>query len=93
MSCKRTGCGCGKDHGPVRDDEGPLEQDIERFSDVTRPCPACKKDVFDDAEVCYHCGHAFEGTSAGSGNGPPAWVMLAAGLVLVGFMLALLFRR
>ncbi|MGH7130703.1 MAG: hypothetical protein ACREJO_02010 [Phycisphaerales bacterium] len=39
-------------------DEGPSPEDIERFSNVTRRCPACNKEVFDDAEICYHCGEA-----------------------------------
>lgn len=39
-------------------DEGPSPEDIERFSNVTRRCPACGKEVFDDAEICYHCGEA-----------------------------------
>lgn len=39
-------------------DEGPSAADIERFSNVTRRCPACNKEVFDDAEICYHCGEA-----------------------------------
>lgn len=72
-------------------DEGPLEQDIERFSGVTRSCPSCSKDVFDDSAVCYHCGHAFERTAAGSGT-LPRWVIATIVVVLAAFLLALALR-
>lgn len=72
----------------MRDEDGPDEnpspEDIERFGDVTRTCPECRKDVFDDAAVCYHCGHAFERTAAGSGRSK-GWVV-AVVIVLVGVM-------
>lgn len=87
MTCSRGSC--GKDHGPIRDDEGPSRDDIERFGDVTRTCPACKKDIYDDAEVCYHCGSAVEGTAQGSG-GVPKWITLTAALVLGAFLLMLM---
>lgn len=65
-------------------DENPSMEDIERFSDVTRTCPECRKEVFDDAAVCYHCGHAFERTTAGSTRSK-GWVV-AVVIVLVGVM-------
>lgn len=65
-------------------DENPSMEDIERFGDVTRTCPECGKDVFDDAAVCYHCGHAFERTTAGS-TPSKGWVV-AVVVVLVGVM-------
>jgi uncharacterized protein (DUF983 family) len=66
-------------------DENPSSDDIERFSDVTRTCPECNKEVFDDAAVCYHCGHAFERTTAGSTRSPK-WVVITIVLVLVAFL-------
>lgn len=42
-------------HAGDRDD-GPSPDDLERFGGVTRTCPSCGKEVFDDATVCYHCG-------------------------------------
>jgi predicted nucleic acid-binding Zn ribbon protein len=71
---------------PDEDDEGPSAADLERFGDVTRRCPECGKDVFDDTAVCAHCGHAFEKTTSGSG-GVPAWVMIVAALILTAFVL------
>jgi uncharacterized protein (DUF983 family) len=77
---------------PRRDeelDEGPSAEDLERFSGVTRTCPSCSKEVFDDAEVCYHCGEAMSHTGEG---GPPKWVMLTAGVLLAAFVLLWLVR-
>lgn len=67
-------------------DEGPSQQDIERFAHVTRKCPACNKDVFDDSSVCYHCGHAFERTTAGSSK-TPMWVVVTVAVLLGAFFL------
>lgn len=41
-------------------DGGPSEDDLERFGGVTRTCPSCGKEVYDDAALCYHCGEAME---------------------------------
>ncbi len=87
-------CGGGcKNDGPPREDEGPSEADIAQFSGVTRDCPACGKEVHDDAAICYHCGEAFEKTTAGSGDGPPAWVLVTAAVVVLGVVVAALFGR
>ncbi len=67
----------------VEFDEGPTPADIERFSDVTRTCPECKKEVFDDAEVCYHCGHVF---GRADQKGLPKWVVATVCVVLAGFV-------
>lgn len=89
MACK-PGC-CGKDHGPIRDDEGPSPEDVARFGDVTRECPECKKQIHDDAAVCYHCGFAVEGGPRAAGASPK-WAMVVAGIVLVGFAALILLR-
>ena len=68
-------------------DEGPLPQDLERFSGVTKRCPECRKDVFDDSAVCYHCGHAFERTASGSGR-TPLWIAATVVALFVAFFLA-----
>ena len=67
-------------------DELPSAADIERFSNVTRTCPECKKEVFDDAAVCYHCGYAFERTTAGSSKSKP-WVIVVVVLLVLAFAL------
>ncbi len=42
-------------------DEDPSPEDMERFGSATRTCPECKSEVYDDAEICHECGHAFSG--------------------------------
>lgn len=39
-------------------DEGPSDEDLERFSDATVRCPECGTTLYDDVELCYKCGHA-----------------------------------
>ncbi len=36
--------------------EGPSDQDIERFSEETGHCPNCGAEVWDQAEFCPDCG-------------------------------------
>lgn len=59
-------------------DEDPSEDDIARLDSPVRTCPECRKEVFDDAEVCYHCGHAFSREPRG-----PSGVQIAVVAVLV----------
>lgn len=66
--------------------ELPSQDDIERFSNQTRTCPECKKEVFDDSEVCYHCGYAFERTTAGSSKNKP-WVVVVVALLILAFVI------
>ncbi len=66
-------------------DELPSEDDVQRFGDVTRTCPECRKEVFDDAAVCYHCGHAFERTTGGS-TLSPKWVIVTVVVLIVLFV-------
>jgi len=41
-------------------DDGPTQSDIERFGGVTRPCSSCRRDVYDDATMCPHCGRMLD---------------------------------
>lgn len=83
---KRGGC-CGKDLGPMDDLEDPSPEDIERFSDVTRKCPSCGKEVFDDAEVCYHCGEAMSQPT----KGLPVWAIVGAVLAILALVVFFVF--
>lgn len=65
-------------------DEGPSADDIERFGNVTRRCPECGKDVFDDVAICYHCGYAMEKTAAPGKT--PVWVIVTVVLVMVSIV-------
>jgi hypothetical protein len=71
-------------------DENPSEDDIQRFGDVTRICPECNKEVFDDAAVCYHCGYAFERTTPGSSRAPK-WIIFTILVVIAAFIIATLW--
>jgi uncharacterized protein (DUF983 family) len=68
-------------------DEGPDESDLERFGGVTQSCPKCRAELYDDAEVCWKCGHALHARA----NTPPPWVVIIAVVLLLiialGFML------
>lgn len=72
------------------DDDGPLEQDIERFGGETKTCPECKKEVYDDTAVCYHCGWAFEGEAADGPAKPKLSVIIVVGLIIAAFLFWLL---
>jgi uncharacterized protein (DUF983 family) len=64
-------------------DEGPLEEDLERFGGVTRPCPKCGAELYDDVAVCWKCGHIL-GTQEDEKGRP--WVIITA-IVVVGVLL------
>lgn len=72
--------------------EEPSEDDLERFSGATRRCSECDTEVYDDAEVCHECGHAFN--KADDGRSMPTWAvattfgligLFALGLIFYGF--------
>jgi len=39
-------------------DEGPSDEDVERFGDATVACPSCGTELYDDVALCYKCGRA-----------------------------------
>lgn len=63
-------------------DSGPSQADIERFSNVSRLCPSCRKEVFDDVDICYHCGEAISRQP----KGPPLWALWTTLIVVVVFV-------
>ncbi len=75
---------------PVRReiDEDPSEEDIAKLDSPTRTCPKCGREVYDDADVCYHCGHAF---SPGERATPWLQIMVAV-LVILGFLAIFVFK-
>jgi hypothetical protein len=64
-------------------DEGPSDDDLERFSSATRTCPACRTELYDDAELCWKCGHALSSQAA-----VPRWVLVAGAVTLAAVLLA-----
>lgn len=69
---------------PRRDeiDEEPSLEDMERFGGATRTCPECKAEVYDDAEICHECGHAFSGEAKSHPLMVPVMVAIIVAFVL-----------
>ncbi|MBS0190846.1 MAG: hypothetical protein U0573_03000 [Phycisphaerales bacterium] len=67
-------------------DDGPSEEDLERFAGVTQVCPACRTELYDDVDLCWKCGRPL----AGERDGVKWWVWALAGLagliVVVGLI-------
>ena len=74
----------GRPNPDDEDNEGPSAADIEQFSDVTRKCPKCSAEMYDDVQICWKCGHALE---ARDRSAPPKWVVAVIGLLILGFVL------
>jgi uncharacterized OB-fold protein len=70
----------------MHDDEGPSEADLERFGDATRRCPECGREVYDEAAICPHCGHAFSEAA----RRPPVWAIVTVVVVIAAFAVFLL---
>jgi uncharacterized protein (DUF983 family) len=70
-------------------DGGPSADDLEKFGGVTRTCPSCGKEVFDDASQCYHCGHALDG--ADHVKLPKTWVIVTV-LAVIAAMVFFIIR-
>ncbi|MFO0830311.1 MAG: hypothetical protein U0637_00575 [Phycisphaerales bacterium] len=66
------------------DENDPREEDLDQFSGVTRTCPECGSEVYDEAELCWKCGHAFSGDA----KPLPRWVVVVAVVVIAGILLA-----
>jgi predicted nucleic acid-binding Zn ribbon protein len=65
------------------DDEGPIPQDLERFSGVTRHCPNCGGESYDDVTFCPHCQTDMDAALRNRRRRVPPWVMITAFVVLV----------
>jgi uncharacterized OB-fold protein len=75
--------------GPVEDyqqddgdADGPSEEDIARFSDVTVKCPGCGTELFDDVRDCWKCGRTLDSRNTHE-TGLPTWVVLTAVVLLI----------
>lgn len=47
-------------------DEGPTDEDVERFSGQGGYCPECGHSVYDDADICPACGAWITGEVSGT---------------------------
>lgn len=71
------------------DDEGPSAADLDRFGGVTQTCPSCGAEIYDEAAVCWKCGHAL-GDPADRKS--PVWLIVVVALVIVGLVLLFVLR-
>lgn len=74
------------------DPEGPSAEDLARFNrddagglSGTVKCQQCRKEIFDDAEVCPYCG-TFQLREARRGR-RPLWFIVLAIITLLAFSL------
>ena len=65
------------------DPEGPSAEDLERFGAELNTCPDCGNEVYDQAPICPHCGHAF---SEGE-RSVPLWASVAGVTAIVAILL------
>lgn len=77
-------------HDDDDDREGPSAEDLERFGGETRPCPSCRREIYDESPFCPRCGHAL-GASDEPAARPPVWMLVAAAAAL-GAILFIAFR-
>ena len=66
------------------DPDGPSEADIARFSSEYKTCPSCREEVYDQAEFCTACNHAF--MPQDEAKGLPLWVFITAGFLLLSLI-------
>jgi hypothetical protein len=64
-------------------DEGPSDDDLRRFGEVTVTCKHCGTELYDDAAICYTCGRSILGDEA---KGLPTWAWMVA-VVLIATLL------
>ncbi len=67
------------------DPDGPSEADIERFASELKQCPECAAEVYDQAEICSACNHAFDGID--TPKGIPVWAYALAFMLVVVLLL------
>lgn len=65
-------------------DEGPSDEDIERFGGVTQRCPECETELYDDVTVCWNCGHVLSSTRQPSAS---RWVTVIVVLIIIAIFI------
>ncbi len=76
---------------PEPPDDGPSEEDVERFSGVTVRCPECGTEVLDEVEVCWKCGHAMR--ERDRFRQVPLWTAVIAILLIAAMLLWMILPR
>jgi hypothetical protein len=62
-----------------REDPDPADMDGDDDEEPAVPCPFCKREIHEDAEICPYCRNWVRGEDAPPGR-KPAW--LVAGVVV-----------
>lgn len=66
----------------LSDREGPDESDLDDSDDDEKvPCPYCRKPVYEQAELCPHCGSFMSFEDAR--RRPPLWIWIGVALCLI----------
>ncbi len=91
LALRKKAVGGSVSEGPMLgrmppDDEGPSPEDLERFGGVTQTCPSCGKDLYDDADVCWDCGHVL---MAKTGKPIPTWAYVIGVIAVAAMLLAI----
>lgn len=68
--------------------DAPSEADVYRFSAQTRRCPRCRREVYDEIDLCPKCGFAFDA----EGPARPPWWVIAGTIGALAGMLLFFFR-
>ncbi|MCA9071332.1 MAG: hypothetical protein KDA84_20530 [Planctomycetaceae bacterium] len=55
----------------------------------TYPCPECGAEIYDDLELCPHCGYFIEDRSNDSLGGRPGWFVVLGVLGILATILVL----
>ncbi|MEM9701051.1 MAG: zinc ribbon domain-containing protein [Planctomycetota bacterium] len=68
------------------------EQYDEDDSAVELPCPSCGQPVYEDADVCPHCGDYITPGRGPASRNLPRWVFVLGAIGVVGTILALILQ-
>jgi predicted nucleic acid-binding Zn ribbon protein len=72
------------------DEPDESEMDFGDSADL-RPCPSCRKPIYDEAEVCPHCGN-YVGEEKAK-HRKPLWFVLAAIIIIATILLRWIGHR
>ena len=70
------------------DDDGSDDDGHDDGASLTVSCPACKADIYEDAEQCPYCGE-YVVRSSNIWNGKPVWWIVVGGLGIIATVFAL----
>ena len=72
------------------DDPDDAEFDADDDGAEEVPCPSCGEPVYEEADVCPHCGDYITPGRAPAGANVPRWMFVLGAVGVAGTILALL---